>query len=270
MQWGKPRTDRKPVGSTMSHPNTEEDPNSDMHTKGFQTGFLSLLTPESINKAMTEFQTSFSNANSEECIRQIMGTKDAYKESIKTITEILSRKYMEGQLMVEKILESQSDCLLQSKRIEDQQDELLKMVEKFKQNKEHMTDLVKSIQNLKEESSRKRASILANKKAIKKQLKELEKSAVLFTERLGIEIRKLHGEKLQFVFRCINPKAPLEAYTFILCINEGGQYEVLSCDPPLECTSELQQKVQETNNFSAFLANFRKAFTVLASNAKEM
>ncbi|XP_030070773.1 kinetochore protein Spc25 isoform X1 [Microcaecilia unicolor] len=254
----------------MSHLHSEDELGSNMHKKDFQTTSIIPLCEESINRAMMEFKTSFMNRMTDEYISQIIGTKDAYKESIKTLTETLTRKYMEGQLMAEKILESQSDCVLQNKCIEEKQEELLEQVAKLKRNKEQNVEQVKIIQSLKEEFNGKRAHIFANKRAIKDRLKELEKSAALFTERLGLEIRKLHGEKLQFVFRYINPKAPHQPYTFILCINEGGQYEVLSCDPPLECISELQQKVQETNNFSAFLANFRKAFTVLACNEKEI
>ncbi|XP_030070775.1 kinetochore protein Spc25 isoform X2 [Microcaecilia unicolor] len=232
----------------MSHLHSEDELGSNMHKKDFQTTSIIPLCEESINRAMMEFKTSFMNRMTDEYISQIIGTKDAYKESIKTLT----------------------DCVLQNKCIEEKQEELLEQVAKLKRNKEQNVEQVKIIQSLKEEFNGKRAHIFANKRAIKDRLKELEKSAALFTERLGLEIRKLHGEKLQFVFRYINPKAPHQPYTFILCINEGGQYEVLSCDPPLECISELQQKVQETNNFSAFLANFRKAFTVLACNEKEI
>nr|XP_033808323.1 kinetochore protein Spc25 isoform X2 [Geotrypetes seraphini] len=253
----------------MSHTRSEEEPSSNRHMKDFQTTSVSPLCEESINRVMMEFKTSFMNRMTNEYNSEIMGTKDAYKEAIKTLTETLTRKYMEGQLMAERVLESQNDCLLQNKHIEEKQEELLQQVAKLKQNKEHKVEQVKSIQSIKDEADRKRASILANKRAIKDRLKELEKSAEVFKERLGLEIRKLHGEKVQFVFRYINPKAPQQPYTFILCINEG-QYEVLSCDPALECISELLQNVQKTNNFSAFLANFRKAFTVLACNEKEM
>ncbi|GAB5575715.1 kinetochore protein Spc25 isoform X2 [Prionailurus iriomotensis] len=36
--------------------------------------------------------------------------------------------------------------------------------------------------------------------------------------------------------------------------------------PHLECLAEFQEKVRKTNNFSAFLANVRKAFTAMVYN----
>lgn len=39
---------------------------------------------------------------------------------------------------------------------------------------------------------------------------------------------------------------------------------VTSCTPPLDCIAEFQLKVRETNNFSAFVANIRKAFVDLS------
>lgn len=38
---------------------------------------------------------------------------------------------------------------------------------------------------------------------------------------------------------------------------------VVSSDPPLDCMPHLEQKLQETNNFSAFLANVRREFLAL-------
>ncbi|NXW17492.1 SPC25 protein, partial [Circaetus pectoralis] len=71
-------------------------------------------------------------------------------------------------------------------------------------------------------------------------------------------------EQLQFVFRHIDHKDPDKPYAFTLSINEQGDYEVTSCTPPLDCIAEFQLKVRETNNFSAFVANIRKAFTALS------
>ncbi|XP_067891284.1 kinetochore protein Spc25 isoform X2 [Heterodontus francisci] len=75
--------------------------------------------------------------------------------------------------------------------------------------------------------------------------------------------KKQEWEQLQFIFKCISQKNPEQPFTFLLKFNEEGNYEVTSCEPPLECMPLLQEKLKETNNFSAFLANVRKAFTAL-------
>ncbi|KAG8124963.1 hypothetical protein E2320_020324 [Naja naja] len=90
-----------------------------------------------------------------------------------------------------------------------------------------------------------------------------QKAEKLFKERLGLEIRKTCDKHLQFVFRYIDHKDFQKPYILTLSINEEGAYEVVSCSPPLDCTEELQRKVRETNNFSAFIANVRKAFIAL-------
>ncbi|KAK1788568.1 hypothetical protein P4O66_002443 [Electrophorus voltai] len=105
-------------------------------------------------------------------------------------------------------------------------------------------------------------------KANKARLKNLNKMKEIFQERLSLEIRKIQGEKLQFIFRNINHKNPESAYTFLLRISEDGVYQMISCDPPLEQAVHLERKLQETNNFSAFLANVRKEFVALHNATK--
>lgn len=106
--------------------------------------------------------------------------------------------------------------------------------------------------------------IVSQNKANKDRLKNLNKAKQVFQGRLGLEIRKIHGksgisllamavifyrlnilvltqvlnhrikrncysfirgEKLQFIFRDINPKDSECVYTFMLRISEGGLYQ---------------------------------------------
>ncbi|XP_043931522.1 kinetochore protein Spc25 [Protopterus annectens] len=92
--------------------------------------------------------------------------------------------------------------------------------------------------------------------------KSIEVKALIQQQKDELAMKK-EREQLQFIFRSISHKDPELAYTFTLKINDNGDYEVTSCDPPLECMPLLEQKVRETNNFSAFLANIRKAFLQL-------
>ncbi|XP_063296514.1 kinetochore protein Spc25 [Pelobates fuscus] len=220
---------------------------------------------QSLNLYIQDFRTKFITLN-EESMNQ--GVKDMYKDSMRKLTEVWSRKYRDGEQMIEKVEELRNEISLQNKRVEEKQEQLLQEIAKIKENENANVELAKHLQELKEELNRKRELALTNKKANKDRLKELQKSAALFTNRLGLEIRKLRGDKLQFVFRCINPKDLEQPYSCIISFNEDGEYEVAGFDPPVECGAELQQKVRETKNFSALLGNLRKAFAALGSQAK--
>ncbi|KAG9340852.1 hypothetical protein JZ751_020045 [Albula glossodonta] len=139
--------------------------------------------------------------------------------------------------------------------------ETLAETEEKETQKENM---IRNINRLKEGQAKKKELIISQNKANKARLKNLNKAKMVFQEWLGLEIRKIHGEKLQFVFRNISHKDPDSLYTFILGITEEGSYEVISSDPPIENMPQLEHRLQETNNFSAFLANVRKEFASLS------
>ncbi|XP_006001326.1 kinetochore protein Spc25 [Latimeria chalumnae] len=216
---------------------------------------------QSIQLQLSELRTKlFRLQEGEEYTHQTVGLKQMYKESLKPLTEKFIKKYSEGELMREKIVACRNEIAQINMHIKEKQAQKEKCALDRECDEKQKPALIAKIQQLKEDLDNKKESISAHNKANKDRLKELQKSAELFKERLGLEIRKLHGEKLQFVFRYINQKDPERPYAFVLRINEQGEYEVLSCDPALECMAQLQQKVRETNNFSAFLANIRKAF----------
>ncbi|XP_073466169.1 kinetochore protein Spc25 [Aquarana catesbeiana] len=223
-------------------------------------------TEQALLSCMQEFRSHFISQSSEE--NSIQEERDVYKESLKDLTEIWARKYREGEMMITKSLEFRKDVEWQNKRIEEKQEDILQEAAKLKENRKQCEELAEHIQKLREELNKKKELALASKKVNKEKLKELEKSAALFKDRLGLEIRKLRGEKLQFVFRCINPKDLEEPFSCIIYFNEEGEYKLESCDPPLECIAEYEKKIRETKNFSALLANLRKSFAALCAQAK--
>ncbi|KAG8561830.1 hypothetical protein GDO81_015495 [Engystomops pustulosus] len=220
---------------------------------------------QSLHAFMQDFRTRFMSQSNEMSPQEI---KDSYKESLQNVTDSWVKKYREGEMMIEKILEFREEMEIQNKRIEEKQDDILREIAKVKENEKVSVELSEHIQTLREELARKREIALANKKSNKEKLKELHKSATLFKERLGLEIRKLRGDRLQFVFRCINPKDLEEPYSCIIYFNEEGEYQLTGCDPPLECIAEYEKKVRETKNFSALLANLRKSFAALCTQGK--
>ncbi|KAF1498530.1 Kinetochore protein Spc25, partial [Eudyptula minor novaehollandiae] len=215
-------------------------------------------------REMKEFWTKLKSIYGTEQINQTLALRDSCKESIKALSEKWSKKLKEGDLMIDKVKEYSNEILQQSQHISENQEHLTEIKSNLNQEEEQKKDLTNSIQELKEELMKKKEIISSKNKAAKERVERLCKSKVLFEERLGLEIRRIHNEQLQFIFRHIDHKDPDKPYVFTLSINEQGDYEVTSCTPPLDCIAELQLKVRETNNFSAFVANIRKAFTALS------
>ncbi|NXI99061.1 SPC25 protein, partial [Psophia crepitans] len=214
-------------------------------------------------REMKEFWTKLKSIYGTEQINQTLALRDACKESIKALSEKWSMKLKEGDMMIDKIQEYNKEILQQSQRISENQERLTEIKSNLNREEEQKQELIDSIQELKEELIKKKEIISSKNKAAKERVERLCKSKVLFEERLGLEIRRIHNEQLQFIFRHIDHKDPDKPFVFTLSINEQGDYEVTSCTPPLDCIAEFQFKVRETNNFSAFVANIRKAFTAL-------
>ncbi|NWH60110.1 SPC25 protein, partial [Geococcyx californianus] len=215
-------------------------------------------------KEIQEFWVKFKSVYSAEQISQTLALRDSCREFIKAVSEKWLKKLKEGDLMIDKIQEYNNEILQQSQRISENQEQFTEIKSSLNQQEKQNKDLTESIQELKEELLKKKEIISSKNKAAKERVEQLCKSKLLFEERLGLEIRRIHNEQLQFIFRHIDHKDPDKPYVFTLSINEQGDYEVTSCTPPLDCIAELQLKVRETNNFSAFVANIRKAFTALS------
>ncbi|NXN98395.1 SPC25 protein, partial [Rhinopomastus cyanomelas] len=214
-------------------------------------------------REMKEFWTKLKGIYGTEQINQTLALRDSCKESIQALSEKWSKKLKEGDLMIDKIQEYNNELLQQNQCISENQGHLAEIKANLNQEEQEQKDLSESIKQLKEELLKKKEIISSKNKAAKEKVERLCKSKELFEERLGLEIRKIHNEQLQFIFRHIDHKNPDKPYMFTLSINEQGDYEVTSCTPPLDCIAEFQLKVRETNNFSAFVANIRKAFTAL-------
>ncbi|XP_006902167.1 PREDICTED: kinetochore protein Spc25 [Elephantulus edwardii] len=217
------------------------------------------------DKSINEFWNKFINTVSDSSC-QMVALKDAYRDSMKAFAEKLSVKLKEEERMVETYLEYQNQICKQNKLIQGKKENLLKMISEVKCKKQEIEVLTSNIQDLKEEYAKKKESIATANKAIEQRLERLQKSADLYKNRLGLEIRKIYGDKLQFIFTNIDPKHPETPFMFSLQLKEDKEYEVSDSSPHLECLAEFQEKLRKTNNFSAFLANVRKAFTATVYN----
>ncbi|GAB1286396.1 Kinetochore protein Spc25 [Apodemus speciosus] len=198
-----------------------------------------------LDKSINEFGDKFRN-RLDDNHSQVLGLKDAFKDSIRALSEKLSLKLKEEERMAAMILEYKNQLCKQNKLIQEKKDNVLKMIAEVKGKEQESEVLMANIQDLKEEYARKKErnlTISTANKANEERLKQLQKSADLYRDRLGLEIRKIHGDKLQFIFTSIDPKNPESPYMFSLSINEAKEYEVSDCSPHLECLAEFQEKV---------------------------
>lgn len=178
------------------------------------------LFDKSINEFWNKFKSTVSDTS---C--QMAGLRDTYKDSIKALAEKLSVKLKEEERMVEMFLEYQNQICRQNKLIQEKKDNLLKLIAEVKGKKQQVEVLTANIQDLKEEYARKKETISTAKKSNEERLKRLQKSADLYKDRLGLEIRKIYGDKLQFIFTNIDPKHPESPFMFSLHLNEAREYE---------------------------------------------
>ncbi|XP_078260311.1 kinetochore protein Spc25-like [Rhinoraja longicauda] len=211
---------------------------------------------EKLSETRVKFFSLWESCNPE-------GFKARYGESLKITRDKCVEIYEEEKQMRDKAQLTKRVVGEQSTLLEKMREDIRLANQRFQSQEKMKQELVEKIKQLKEELAKKQESISTQKQENKAKLKELNTSAELFKKRMGLEVRRVHGEQLQFIFKNINSKAPGQLFTFLLKFNEEGNYEVVSCDPPLECMPLLQGKLKEHNNFSAFLANVRKAFTAL-------
>ncbi|XP_041056824.1 kinetochore protein Spc25 [Carcharodon carcharias] len=211
---------------------------------------------EKLNETRIKFLSLWENYNP-------AGFKQRYRESLKITEGKCLEIYEEEKQMCEKIQLTKKVIAEQKAFIEQTRLNMESVNKNFENIERQKQEVSEKIKKLKEGLLTKQELISTQKQENKAKLKELNTSAEMFKKRMGLEIRKVHGEQLQFIFKCISHKNPKQPFTFLLKISEEGNYEVTSCEPPLECMPLLQEKLKETNNFSAFLANVRKAFTTL-------
>ncbi|KAM9010581.1 kinetochore protein Spc25 [Ara ararauna] len=210
-------------------------------------------------REIEEFCTKLQSTVSEQ-ITQSQALRDSCREFIKALSEKWSKKLKEMDLMIDKIQEYSNEMLQLSQCISENEGHLTEMKSLLNQEKQQNKDLTVSVQELKEQMKKE----TSNPRSIEERKEKLCKLKTFYEERLGLEIRKMHHEQLQFIFKHIDHKEPDKPYVCSFSINEQGDYEVTSCNPPLDCIAELQLKVKETNNFSVMVANIRKAFVALS------
>uniref|UniRef100_A0A8C4PY04 Kinetochore protein SPC25 n=1 Tax=Eptatretus burgeri TaxID=7764 RepID=A0A8C4PY04_EPTBU len=106
----------------------------------------------------------------------------------------------------------------------------------------------------------KRHELAANEQKMSQKNTELLYYIDMFSELLGIEIRRLQGERLQFILWNIDARDPKRTFGFTWYFPVDGGLEVLDIHPNLPAMPVLMEKLKETKNFRLFFLRVRKAF----------
>ncbi|KAM9347278.1 kinetochore protein Spc25 [Symphorus nematophorus] len=191
----------------------------------------------------------------------------SHRQFVKSALDACSKKCKDDEMLFEMIHTLKRDLEHKNASLKEKQHAISEVISEIEQKEMQKDDIIQKIEKLKEEQVKKKETIKSQHKANKDRLKNLQKARQVFQDHLGIEIRTIlgktqlvKGEKLQFVFRNINPSKLDSAFIVTMGIREDGAYQIVSSDPVLECLPVLESRLQETNNLSAFLANVRKEF----------
>ncbi|TRY92798.1 hypothetical protein DNTS_024868, partial [Danionella cerebrum] len=187
---------------------------------------------------------------------------------IKSVCETCTKKCKEDETMFEMIHKYKQEMKGNTSFLKEKAAENLEIVSDVEDKEHHKALLLQKIEKLKKDQAKNMELIQSQNKANKDRLKKLNKCKDVFQKHLSLEIRKIQGEKLQFVFRNISRKDPDAVHMFLLHLDAEGVYHIISCDPPLETMAHFEKKLQETNNFTAFLANVRREFVALHTSSK--
>ncbi|XP_071781406.1 kinetochore protein Spc25 [Centroberyx gerrardi] len=184
----------------------------------------------------------------------------SHKQFVKSAVDTCSKKCKDDETLFETIQTYKRGLEQNNMSMKEKRNAISETMSEIQRKEVQKDDIIQKTERLREEQVKKKELIVSQNKANKDRLRNLNKAKQVFQDRLGLEIRKIPGEKLQFIFRNINPADQDSAYTFTMGIKEDGSYQILSSDPQLDCLPALENRLQETNNFSAFLANVRKEF----------
>ncbi|XP_030614704.1 kinetochore protein Spc25 [Archocentrus centrarchus] len=191
----------------------------------------------------------------------------SHKHFVNSALDTCLKKCKDDDILFETIQTFKKDLEQKNVVLKEKRHAISEVMSEIQEKEMQKEDIIQKIEKLKEEQKKRKELIESQNKANKDRLKNLQKARLIFQDHLGLEIRTIFsktqlvkGEKLQFVFRNINPSDPDSAYVITMGINESGSYQIVSSDPVLECLPVLESRLLETNNLSAFLANVRKEF----------
>lgn len=169
------------------------------------------------------------------------------------------------------IEEDHNHLVNEENKIAAEKAEIMALIAEGRQEKEvvlqNINEKRAQISLLNAEFNSKREELAESQRALdlkksknQQKMQHLSKALVFFQNSMDLEVRKIKGGNLQFVFRNINPSDPSQPCTFTIHLLPEGGFEVMDCQPPISCMPELLDRLRETKAMNVFFARLRKAF----------
>ena len=137
---------------------------------------------------------------------------------------------------------------------------------------EQSSDLPKRLHEIREREDQIRAEVQRLEAEVEASVdkneqdnSDLTQGVIAFKNRLGLDFQRIGENQLRLNMTNIDRKNPDRVFSFAVHIDPNDMYQVISCEPPLANIEELVNQVNQTNDFSKFVRQTRKAFCALAS-----
>lgn len=180
----------------------------------------------------------------------------SHKANLESV-ELELTHVQERMNLCEKVAEDKSKEIKNLKRkIEEVQSETDKLLLERER-------LAKVLKESEQDNKRTKESIDSQSTATEEVKKELEKAAGYFSERMGMKINKVSGERVQIIFTSIDDKDPQQPFCFCVKITKERSYTVTDCEPLVKDLDELSQKLNKTNDFRSFVITMRRRFKAM-------
>ncbi|XP_059172780.1 kinetochore protein Spc25-like [Physella acuta] len=157
----------------------------------------------------------------------------------KKLRQKVSKEAAQNNLQLMKSLKSE----LELKRTQQFANEL--MIKAYQEELEHLQSEQKAFTD---------SNDLDNKQ------KHLEEEKDLFSKVYGLQIIKVKGGWLQFIFTQIDPSDPQSRFLFSLKLDDYRRYIGGDCQPLINDFEDLIKKLNSTNNLGMFVHSIREKF----------
>lgn len=98
---------------------------------------------------------------------------------------------------------------------------------------------------------------------------DLETQASVYRENLDLQMRKISGGKIQFIFSSLDRNNPeTTCYLFIKLSEADRKYIVTDVEPPVADLDQLVDKLNNTNDLKSFMVAMRKRFQQILTSKK--
>nr|CAB3265441.1 RAR nuclear receptor [Phallusia mammillata] len=147
-------------------------------------------------------------------------------------------------------------------------------INRLQEEKISLLDLEKQVQAQVEQSTKLLDEMSIEKSALEteptkrkgqygKRQKSISQNMILTEKYLGLEVRPLRDNRVQFLFHNVFPEDSC-VVMFVIIRLDNKIYELLDSEPPLDNLKELEVKLNETNNLAGFVQLVRKLLIIEA------